>query len=130
VPIILTLNGQDVTIRQPDAYADIHTTTQILKKGDSVLHKGVRQTVDVTPSIRTATALVGTTQTPTSRDASSSSSSSLTSTAVASAPSTTSLAESKAEKKAKLELERARLLAELDALNLDDEDTSVSEINK
>lgn len=45
IPLILTLNGTDVTIRQQDAKPDIHTTTQTVGTGDSIMHRGVRGVV-------------------------------------------------------------------------------------
>ena len=45
IPLILTLNGTDVTIRQQDAKPDIHITTQTVSTGDSIMHQGIRRTV-------------------------------------------------------------------------------------
>lgn len=46
-PIVLTLNGENITIRQKDGQPDIHVTTQILQNGDTVVHKGKKSVVNV-----------------------------------------------------------------------------------
>jgi uncharacterized protein YegL len=42
IPLILTVDGVDITIRQQDAKRDIHTTTQEVRQGDSIMHQGIR----------------------------------------------------------------------------------------
>lgn len=60
-PLVITLDGEDITIRQQDAHADIHVTSQIVKQGDAILHKGIRQYISdesvssSTPSIKLET---------------------------------------------------------------------------
>lgn len=51
VPLILTVDGIDITIRQQDAKPDIHTTTQTVSSGDAIMHRGVRGIVDVSTEI-------------------------------------------------------------------------------
>jgi hypothetical protein len=45
IPLILTIDGVDITIRQQDAKPDIHTTTQTVHQGDSIMHQGIRGVV-------------------------------------------------------------------------------------
>lgn len=51
VPLILTVDGVDITIRQQDAKPDIHTTTQTVGSGDAIMYRGVRGIVDVSTEI-------------------------------------------------------------------------------
>ncbi len=44
-PLVLTLNGENITIRQQDAKPDIHETSQVVEQGDAILYKGFRQYV-------------------------------------------------------------------------------------
>ncbi len=45
IPLILTVDGMDITIRQQDAQPDIHITNQTVSSGDSIMHRGVRSGV-------------------------------------------------------------------------------------
>ena len=45
IPLILTVDGMDITIRQQDANPDIHMTTQTVGTGDSIMRQGIRRTV-------------------------------------------------------------------------------------
>lgn len=51
-PLILTLNGVDVTIRQQDAKPDVHVTNQTVGNEDAIMHRGIRGIVDVTSEIQ------------------------------------------------------------------------------
>jgi len=51
IPLILTVDGVDITIRQQDAKPDIHTTDQTVSAGDAIMHRGIRGNVDVRTEI-------------------------------------------------------------------------------
>lgn len=43
--LVLTLKGYIVTIRQQDENPDVHTTTQVVSSGDTIMYQGTHHTV-------------------------------------------------------------------------------------